>query len=125
MVKLFNEKNRCLFLGAFLVLFALCEKEPYINLGFDAPIEKNSDGLVIAHISHNDEKIYLTGVISLLEGEVLVNLINPDGLAVYSKTVSAPIELQINERFESMHGSWKLKYESNKGIGTIDLHLYK
>jgi len=42
-------------------------------------IDENSNGLVFAHISHNVERIYLTGVISLLEGEVEVNLFNPDG----------------------------------------------
>ena len=53
-------KISVLLLCAFLVLIASCEKEPYINFGFDSPIEKNSDGIGIAHISRNDEKIYLT-----------------------------------------------------------------
>ena len=114
-----------LFFSIFLVLFTSCEKEPDIKFGFDSKIDKNSKGLVIAHISDNDDSIQLTGVISLLEGEVIVNLSNPAGVAVYSKSITAPIKLEINEKFEVKNGYWKLKYESNKGIGTIDLHLYK
>ena len=113
------------FFIAFLMLIASCEKEPYSNLGFDSPIDINSNGLVIAHISQNDERIYLTGVVSVSEGEVLVNLIDPDGVVAYSKTIIAPVELQINETIGANQGYWKLKYKSNKGIGTIDLHLYK
>jgi len=112
-------------LGALTVYIASCEKEPYINFGFDSTIDKNSEGLVIAHISDHDDSIQLTGVISLLEGEMIVNLSNPAGFAVYSKSIAAPIKLEINEKFEVKNGYWKLKYESNKGIGTIDLHLYK
>lgn len=81
--------------SAFLVLIASCEKEPYINLGFDSTINKNSNGLAIAHISHNDERIYLTGIISLME------------------------------TFDARSGYWELKYQSYNGIGTIDLHLNK
>ena len=114
-----------ILLGAFFVLITSCEKDPYINFGFDSKIDKNSNGLVIAHISDNDERIHLTGVINLLEGEVKITLTSPDNETVYSKTINAPIELKINETFEANLGYWKLKYESNKGIGTIDLHLYK
>jgi len=114
-----------LFLAAFIVLFSSCEKEPFINFGFDSKVDKNSNGLVIAHISDNDERIHLTGLVSLLEGEVMITLTNPIDEAVYSNTITAPIELEINERFEPKKGYWKLKYKSNNGIGTIDLHLYK
>ncbi len=114
-----------LLLGALFVLIASCEKDPYINFGFDSKIDKNSKGLVIAHISDNDESIHLTGVINLLEGEVNITLTYPDNETVYSKTIIAPIELIINETFEANQGYWKLKYLSNNGIGTIDLHLYK
>lgn len=114
-----------LLLGAFFVLITSCEKDPHINLGFDTIIDKNSNGLIIAHFSHHDKRIYLRGGISLFEGEVLVELINPDGVIAYSKKIIAPIELQVNEAFDAKHGYWKLKYSSKEGIGELNLHLYK
>jgi hypothetical protein len=67
----------------------------------------------------------LTGVISLPEGEVMITLTNPDDETVYSTTITAPIEFEINETIDARHGYWKLKYKSNNGIGTINLHLCK
>jgi hypothetical protein len=51
------KKISVLLLGAFFVLIASCEKEPYIIWGFDSTIDKSSNGLVIAHISTNVERI--------------------------------------------------------------------
>lgn len=110
---------------ACIVLLSSCEKEPYIRFGFDSPIEKNSSGLVIADISHHVEDVCLNGSIRLREGEVEINLINPKGSTVYSKTLAGPGELKINETFEAKSGYWKLKYKSNNGVGEIDLHLFK
>jgi hypothetical protein len=102
-----------------------CIKEPFIDFGFDSPINKNSNGLVIADISHHIKNICLNGVISLEEGEVEVNLVNPNGVAVYSKTIFAPTELIVCESFNANPGYWKLKYVSRAGVGQIDLHLQK
>ncbi len=102
-----------------------CHKEFDINFGFDSPIDSSSNGLVIAKISQNVEKIYLSGFINLAKGEVDVYLTNPEGIAVYSKTIVAPIELNISETFEAKTGYWKLKYISKGGAGKIDLHLFK
>ena len=112
-------------LTAFLVLLVSCEKEPTVNPGFDSTIDKNPNGLVITHLSRYDERIYLNGVISLVTGEVMVNLMNPEGVAVYSRTLIAPVEVQINETFDATPGYWKLKYSSRKGIGELKLHLSK
>lgn len=109
----------------FIVLLVSCKKEPSINFGFDSPINKNSDGLIIADISHNVQNFCLNGFISIAEGEVELNLINPNGVAVYSKTIVGPIELNIDEIFEAKPGYWKLKYFSREGVGEIDLHLLK
>lgn len=108
----------------FIVSLISCEKEPLINFGFDSPIDKNSKGLVIADISQNVEKIYLNGFISLAQGEVEINLLSPNGVAAYSKTIIAPVELEINGTFNATNGYWKLKYKSHEGIGEIHLHLH-
>lgn len=102
-----------------------CEKESFIRFGFDSPINKNSDGLVIADISSNVKQIYLNGFITLTEGEAIVYLLDPNGDSIYSETILAPNELNINETFEAKPGYWKLKYKSNEGVGEIDLHLQK
>ena len=115
---------RVIFFTAFLVLFTSCEKEPYIRLGFDSQINTNSNGLVIAHISKNVNSVYLSGYVSLSEGEVDVSLLNPSGFVVYSGTIISPDEFHINERFDANHGYWKLKYTSRSGIGEIDLHIH-
>ena len=96
-----------------IVLLIACKKEPYINFGFDSPINKNSDGLVIADISGNVKHIYLNGLITLTEGEVKVYLVDPVGDSIYSEAILAPNELNINETFEAKPGYWKLKYISN------------
>lgn len=119
------KKNGAFVYLLLLVLFIYCQKESQITFGFDSPINKNSDGLVIAYISHNVKNVHLSGLIRLREGEVEVYLLNPNGIEVYSKTILAPSELNINETFEAEPGYWKLKYKSNEGLGEIDVHLHK
>lgn len=115
--------NTVIYLTIILLMIS-CEKESFIRFGFDSSINKNSDGLVIADISSHINHIYLNGLITLTEGEVLVSLIDPNGDSIYSETILAPNELAINEKFEAIPGYWKLKYKSLNGIGVIDLHLY-
>lgn len=107
----------------FLVIFASCEKESYINFGFDSPVNKDSKGMVVVGISHSYDKILLSGYIRLSEGEVEVILMNPKGVAVFSKTLVAPEELHVDETFEATRGYWKMKYTSRNGEGYINLHV--
>jgi len=113
-----------IFLVALIVLLASCEKEPHINLGFDTPIERNSSGVLIAHVSSDVNSIHLTGHVSLTAGEVHLSLLNSGGFEVYSKTIIAQVELQISEMYEAKPGYWKLKYTSKEGVGEIDLQIH-
>jgi hypothetical protein len=106
-----------------MATFASCENEPYIHFGFDSPVNKDSKGMVVVDISHTWDRIYLCGSISLSEGEVEVILMDPNGVAVFSKTLVAPDELHVNKSFEATRGYWKLKYTSRSGEGYIDLHV--
>ncbi|MFO7621831.1 MAG: hypothetical protein R6W81_11305 [Bacteroidales bacterium] len=108
---------------AFLVIFASCEKESNINFGFDSPINKDSKGMLVVDISQSYARIFLSGYISLSEGEVEIILMNPNGVAIFSKTLVAPDELHVNEAFEASRGYWKLQYISRNGKGYIDLHI--
>lgn len=119
------KKTNILIYLALILLLISCEKEPYINLGFDSPINKNSSGLVIADISNAVESVNLNGFVFLLEGEVELILLNPRGISVYSRLITGPVELRINESFDASPGYWKLKYLSREGVGGIDLHLNK
>lgn len=102
-----------------------CEKDPYMNFGFDCGFDKNSSGLVIADFSQSNNTVYLTGIIRVTEGQLEVNLTGPNDVPVYSRTLTAPIEVHINEIYDAWPGYWKLKYKSRGGDGNIDLHLYK
>ena len=106
-----------------LLLMAGCKKEPLIPIGFDSPIDQNAEGQVTVRVLQMIETIGLTGRLHLYEGEVLVQLINPAGESVYSNTLVAPVELEINEMFEAKQGIWKLKYRSFDGLGTINLRI--
>jgi hypothetical protein len=118
------KRIRVIFITVLIALLASCEKEPYFNFGFDAPINTNSHGLVVAHITGNVNRVYLSGYVSLLEGEVEVSLLNSNGFVVYSITLIAPGEFNINETLDANRGYWKLKYTSRSGIGEIDLHIH-
>jgi hypothetical protein len=112
------------FIGLILIVLMIsCQKESFIRFGFDSPINKNSDGLVIADISNREKLIYLNGFITLTEGKLLVCLLAPNGDSIYTKTILATDELIINETFAARPGYWKLKYKSKEGVGKINLHL--
>jgi hypothetical protein len=117
------KRNFILFFTAVLVLLTSCEEEAHINFGFDSTIKKFSDGMIIADIRGSYEKIYLHGIIKLSEGEMHVNLLNANGMAVYTKTLQAPVNFSIYETFFAEPGYWQLSYKSNNGVGEIDLHL--
>ncbi|MDD3743162.1 MAG: hypothetical protein PHX54_06015 [Lentimicrobiaceae bacterium] len=96
-----------------------------MNFGFDCSFDKNSSGLVVADFSGSDNHVYLTGFIRVSEGQMEVNLSDPDGEPVYSRILVAPVEVHINEIYDARPGYWKLKYKSRGGTGYIDLHLFK
>lgn len=116
-------KTQVIILVALIVILASCEKESHINLGFDSTIKKFSDGMIIADIKGSYEKVYLHGIIMLSEGELLVNLMNANGIVVYTITHKAPVDFTIYETFFTESGYWKLSYKSNQGVGKINLHL--
>jgi len=115
--------NILIIITLIMVTFASCEDEPYIHFGFDSPVTRDSKGTVVVDISQSYERIFLSGYISLSEGEVEVILMNPNGVALFSKTLVAPDELHVNKSFEATRGYWKLKYTSRSGEGYIDLHI--
>jgi len=110
-------------LAASIIFISGCEKNMYINFGFDSPINKNSRGLVIANIDKHVEKLYLHGNIVVSEGEMEVLLVDPDNNVVYTEKLTAPDTFRVDEYINANPGYWKLKYKSYECIGHIDLHL--
>lgn len=74
----------------FLFLVVSSYKVPNIQMEFDAPVSKNSNGMVIASIDIKTEKICLFGSVSLSEGAAAVYLIDSHGVTLYSKILYAP-----------------------------------
>lgn len=106
-----------------LIFLNSCEKEPVHRVGFDSPIEKESSGLTILHVGGSVLSLSLEGRIEVTNGEVLLELTGPNGATEYTEIIQAGQEKLISSSFQAKKGFWKLKYKSNQGLGTIDLHL--
>lgn len=104
-------------------VFNSCEIEPLSRVGFNSSIGKDSSGLTILDVKSNNEPVFLVGTMVITEGIVEVELINPEGIAIYSKRFQSSASSKIDESFHAVPGYWKLKYKSYQGVGNIDLHL--
>jgi hypothetical protein len=67
--------------------------------------------------------IILEGKISVSTGDILAELVRPDGKIMYSVRFFAPMELEIDEFFDAQCGTWTLRYKSNDATGHIDMHM--
>jgi hypothetical protein len=106
----------------FLLLYA-CYEDPVIRFGFDTEFGKNSQGLTMMEVSNNQKAVTLRGDVFVTSGGILVELINPKGEIVFTNQITFPNSLFVNEAFHSVSGTWRLKYKSLEGTGSITLHL--
>lgn len=106
-----------------LLLVSSCQKEPDIRFGFDADFGKDSHGLTMMNVVNSTQTINLKGTITVSEGEIYIELINPDDVTVFERQVLSPESLDVNESFQAIEGNWKLRYTSIDGMGSIALHL--
>ncbi len=118
-----RKKIRLLAATMLMLLVYSCEKEPMIRFGFDSQFNKDSFGLTIMNVNRNTELVILEGEITVYEGEAQVDLINPEGVKVFSTSIKAPDKVEISKAYLSQSGNWKLKYQSIQGVGTICLHM--
>lgn len=112
-----------IFLAAVLFVFSSCQKESIIRFGFDCDFGKDSQGLTIIKVGSSANTIILTGEITLAEGGVFMQLLNPEEEIVFSRERFMPGNLRVNQSFQATAGIWKLKYQSFEGKGSINLHL--
>jgi hypothetical protein len=110
------------FLGLYFLLYA-CHDDPVIRVGFDTEFGKKSQGLTMMDVNNNQKTVSLQGDVFVTSGGVLVELINPKGEIVFSNQITFPDCLLVNEAFHSVSGTWRLKYKSLEGTGSITLHL--
>jgi len=110
-------------IGISLILMNSCERDHSIRLGFDSQFDKNSNGLSIMVVNRAASSVYLYGNVEINEGEIEVELTDPDGFAVYTVKLRNQENLQVNKTFAASPGFWKLKYKSYDGTGFINLHL--
>jgi len=120
-------KNRALLIltGICLMLLNSCDKELHTRFGFNSQFNEKDQGLCIMAVSHAEGEIILKGTIEIYDGELEVELIDPDGYAMYTRIFQFTGMQHINETFTAAPGYWKLKYKSRQGAGSIDLHLNK
>jgi len=111
------------FLAVSIALITSCERDPAIRFGFDSQFDKGSQGLSIMAVNKVVVSVYLFGNVGIDEGEIEVELIDPDGFAVYNVKLCNQEDLQVNKTFSAVPGFWKLKYKSFDGTGVINLHL--
>ena len=106
-----------------LLLTSSCQKEPDIRFGFDADFGKDSHGSTMMNVEKNTQALSLKGNVAVTEGEIHVELINPDGDIVFVQDLKSPESLDVNESFQAIEGDWKLAYTSIEGVGSVTLHL--
>lgn len=106
-----------------LLLFAACSKDQLQHIGFNSTFDQQSTGLSIMHLKQDVAFVRLEGTIRIDEGSVRIELLNPDGNAIFSTVLQAPDEVYINRNFGATKGYWHFKYQSLGGRGKINLHL--
>jgi hypothetical protein len=103
-------------------ILSSCEQDSHSRYGFDSDFGQNSTGLTMMSIGSNVASIRLSGNIFMDTGEMKVEFVDPDGHIVYTQNFFAPGNYFINETFKAIRGTWKLRYTSIEGTGSIDLH---
>jgi hypothetical protein len=117
--------NKTLFLIAVTIflLTSACFKDPDIRFGFDTLFGSKSQGISMMNVSSNVQTVSLKGDVVVTKGEVLVELVTPGDEPIFTRTLKSPGSMYINESYTSEKGTWKLKYNSIEGTGTLKLHL--
>ncbi len=98
-----------------LMLATACQKEPIIRYGFDTDFDRNEQGLVVLHVAGNNRMLSLNGSISLKEGSLILELIDPSGDRTFSRKFETTGSYEVLERTIAYSGCWKLDINVPKG----------
>ena len=105
------------------ILLSSCEKEGLSRIGFDTSISSGSNGTTTMKVSEDSGRLTLTGTVTLTEGQLLLELLDPDGINAYSNSFQGPVEASIDEFYNAKKGTWTLNYNSINASGNIKVHL--
>lgn len=106
-----------------MTLLSACEPLATDRYGFDLPVGPGSEGNSTATVGFTVSSIRLTGSISASEGALFAEVMSPSGAVVFTVTVEAPGDVQIDRSLPVENGEWRLRYFSLDGKGYIRLHL--
>jgi len=106
-----------------ILIFAGCEKEGISRIGFDTSINGSSNGTTTMKVREDSGRLTLSGTVTLTGGQLLIELLDPDGINAWSNSYLGPTEATVDEFFNVVKGTWTLKYTSIDGSGSIDVHL--
>jgi hypothetical protein len=106
-----------------MLIFTGCEKEGISRIGFDTSINGSSNGTTNMKVREDSGRLTLSGTVTLTEGQLLLELLDPDGINAWSNSYQGPVEADVDEFFNAKKGTWTLNYTSVNASGHIDVHL--
>ena len=106
-----------------MLIFSGCEKEGISRIGFETTFNAGSSGTTTMKVSDDSGKLYLKGTLNLTEGQLTLEVLDPDGMNAYSNSFMLPGEITIDEFYYAKKGKWTMNYSSYGGSGSIDVHL--
>lgn len=103
------------------ILFS-CEIPGNYQVGFDVLFDQTSEADTIMVVDELTKILNLEGDVTLTSGKVEVLVIKPDGSLAYQLLLDDPVTfISLSKEFESVEGSWTLKYRSINGTGSLYL----
>lgn len=121
-------KNTIFLLAVSTLLTVSCTKYwnydvEEIEYGFNTEFHDYSKEFILMDVNNDNAVIQLKGNVELYNGSIEIEVIQPDGTAVFEKIMDNKSKLELEKVFPAQRGYWKLKYQSSNGKGFINLHL--
>jgi hypothetical protein len=117
-------KHAAILIAIFsLLCLSACEKSELSRTGFNTAIRPGGSGQASLKVSSKARTVHLEGTLTLSEGQIELELSDPEGTSVYFQTISAPANLDLHESYPAKAGDWTLRYQSQGGVGTMDVHV--
>ena len=116
--------NILIILTVIMTVMSSCERTTSDRYGFDLPVGPRSGGINTVEVDFTVSAIRLTGNIIASDGALYAEVISPSGAVVFSTSVEAPDEMQIDRYLRFEEGEWRMRYFSLNGTGYMRLHLH-
>ncbi len=113
-----------IFLLVVAIILFSCEEISLSSVGFRTEIQINESGVSILDVPATASRIDLNGMLEVREGQIGLQLTDPQGEAAFDTLLSAPSTLMVDRQIPSQPGYWKLRYKSREGEGSINIHIF-